>query len=513
MIVLTRPIICAFFVAIAFGLSGQTVQLEDLKFQNEFEKEAISSFQTDSNYLAVLLASSGRGTDSRLKSSSQRLKDIYLGLEPEKLKRKSAKKQIKKIFKSVHDEMLQRYKLENQFIEVFETGRYNCVSATAIYALLLEDFDIQYSITQEPEHVYLTAHIDGNTIIMEGTDPQTGYVAITDKFVEAQVNSLIDRKLITEDELISPDAETILDELFPSNSISLAQLLGVQYHNNMVYAYESQKFDEAFDNALKACYFFDHETFQNSLYLSATWFLTNADPDHERYPEALNIYAKMDTGEEHISDVNQLAALGLYNLVEKGDINGARSFRGRVLDKMSVVEVRKQLDFRYAFFMSAHYDRVGKMDSAYHYAKNAMAIDSVNLEGPTVLMSSLFKSVDLRAFDHPADTVAWYYKNYRILRENDVFVSAFMKVLIGSAYEYLSVGDYKSSRKALDQFISYKDKHPDIKMNQVNVGNIFGKVALREFNFSKSKARNTVNQGLKYAPDNYDLKKIKNYLR
>ena len=133
---------------------------------------------------------------------------------------------------------MNRYNRENQFIEIFETGRYNCVSATAIYALMLEKLEIDYSITQEPEHVYLSANFEGSTILMEGTDPQQGYFTITDKFVESQINSLLARKLITEEELKSPEAGDILDELFPSEDINLQELLGIQYHNNMAYEWE-----------------------------------------------------------------------------------------------------------------------------------------------------------------------------------------------------------------------------------------------------------------------------------
>lgn len=151
---------------LGFGVNAQNVSINDLSFENDFEEQKIREFKDNNDYLAVLIGSSGRGSNEILKKAEAQLDELYQSLNPEKLKKKSAKKKIKKIFKAVQNDLLVRYSLENQLVEIFENGRYNCVSATAIYALILEKFAIQYRITQEPEHVYLTAIFEDLNIVM-----------------------------------------------------------------------------------------------------------------------------------------------------------------------------------------------------------------------------------------------------------------------------------------------------------------------------------------------------------
>ena len=85
--------------------------------------------------------------------------------------KKKPAKNIKKIYKEVHDSYCQKYTMNTDFSDLFKDGSYNCVSGTAIYALIFEELDIPYSIKEVPTHVYLVAYPETENIYVEATDP------------------------------------------------------------------------------------------------------------------------------------------------------------------------------------------------------------------------------------------------------------------------------------------------------------------------------------------------------
>lgn len=108
--------------------------------------------------------------------------------------------------------------------------------------------------------------------------------------IDAQINSLLNRKLITIEELNSPDAAKILDELFPSKEINLEELIGVQYENNMVYSFEKEDYKAAYENALKALFFYDCERFRTGLYTASYAYLELLGYEDPKFAQGLGCF-------------------------------------------------------------------------------------------------------------------------------------------------------------------------------------------------------------------------------
>lgn len=498
-----------FFCLLGFALQAQNVSLNNLSFENQFEEEKIREFEENHDYLAVLIASSGRGNDEILKKAEAQFEALYQSLNPEKLQKKSPKKKIKKIFKAVQNDLFIRYSLENQFIEVFENGRYNCVSATATYALLLNRFAINYRITQEPEHVYLTATFDDLSIVMEGTDPQGGYVPITDKLIEAQINSLLNRKLITEEELNSPDAGKILDELFPSKEINLEELIGVQYENKMVYNYESENYEKAYENALKALYFYDCERFKTGLYTATYAYLEELGFEDPNFAQVLGTLERLDTSQTHIDEINRLASFAMASLqLENKGIELSALYR-KLKKELKNPKTLKNADLYHSLFLSELFYKKGRIDSSYYYSKRAMSLDSNNLHAPDLLIQALFKNWELNALENAPDTLDLFYLKYSAFRQNQVFINNFMTVVLVSALDEMDSRNYSKSYTLISRFEELVAKHPGINADKGLIAKVYGKMAIYEFNRNKNTALKTLNRGLKYAPGARDLVNMK----
>jgi len=84
------------------------------------------------------------------------------------------------------------------FSRIFEAGIYNCVTASMLYALILDHYQIPYEIKEKPTHIYLVALPGKDNILFETTNPRGLYVP-DEKFKRDYVNSLVQLKYTTQE--------------------------------------------------------------------------------------------------------------------------------------------------------------------------------------------------------------------------------------------------------------------------------------------------------------------------
>ena len=85
---------------------------------------------------------------------------------------------LKHLFYTVHRKMLGDYVQYSSFQQIFEKhGYYDCVTASILYAIILDELNIQYEVRETDYHVYLLAIADDQEVFFETTDPMYGFVA------------------------------------------------------------------------------------------------------------------------------------------------------------------------------------------------------------------------------------------------------------------------------------------------------------------------------------------------
>ncbi|MEM8895352.1 MAG: hypothetical protein AAGC88_12290 [Bacteroidota bacterium] len=147
---------------------------------------------------------------------------------------------LKKLFFGIQRDKLQHYKNNVSLAEMFtQKGSYDCLTGTAVYALILDALGIDFSIKETDFHVYLIVHLDKKDILFEATDPVNGFVE----------NPIV----ITERVKLYRDGERA-SELLVSNQaedaslripyridrvISLSNLAGLQYYNLALKAFDA----------------------------------------------------------------------------------------------------------------------------------------------------------------------------------------------------------------------------------------------------------------------------------
>ena len=148
------------------------------------------------------------------------------------------------LFNRTHQEFFRRYSQFASFSETLDKGKYNCLTGTALYALLLSYFDIEYTIIETNYHIFLLAETDDGQVLFEATDPIDGFV--TDA---KEISRLIDhykRNIPQGARLDGKRYYMFSSELY--QPVGLSELRGLLHYNVSTNAYNNQDFESAIEH-------------------------------------------------------------------------------------------------------------------------------------------------------------------------------------------------------------------------------------------------------------------------
>ncbi len=198
-------------------------------------KEYVAGDGTLNRYVDLYLS-----TDKSKTVSTEDLKSFVQKLESKKHTFKKESEFLQYTFSQTHRKFLKHYKQYCTFTELVDNGTYNCLTATALYALLLNHFQIDYTIVETNYHIFLLAKTEHGTILLETTDPLNGFI---DK------PNQIEKRISTykQNELMQSTNEKVLYaynfNLY--NAVDLDQMLGLMYYNLAIDAYNHQEIQSA----------------------------------------------------------------------------------------------------------------------------------------------------------------------------------------------------------------------------------------------------------------------------
>lgn len=156
------------------------------------------------------------------------------------------------IFQKARNKFLKRYSEFATFNETLGSGKYNCLTGTALYALLLDYFKIDYSIVETNYHIFLLAHTDEGTVLLEATDPARGFVsdsAEVEKRILQYKQNVIQRQ---------NDDKRYYEYTFDLyKTVTLDQIKGLMHYNLSVDAYNQQNFESSIQHLSKALDFYN----------------------------------------------------------------------------------------------------------------------------------------------------------------------------------------------------------------------------------------------------------------
>lgn len=140
---------------------------------------------------------------------------------------------VRSVFKQTHKTLLKAYKQYAQLDELFESGTYDCLTATSLLSVLYQQLGFEYEIIETNYHIFLLVKTNEGEVLVESTDRYHGLV--TDPIEIARRISTYRRNQTVSTKQIGKDYHQFNLNLF--QEVQPKQLAGLLYFNQAVVAY------------------------------------------------------------------------------------------------------------------------------------------------------------------------------------------------------------------------------------------------------------------------------------
>ncbi len=183
--------------------------------------------------------------NSTLLSSNEVLGKHFTQLEKKQSKYKKETQFVEHVFYYIHKKLLKNYEQYASINQTLATGAYDCVTATAVYALFLTELDIPYAVIETNYHIYVLVFPDTEKeILLETTDPLNGFIdnpaeIVKRKQLYAKSNLEVDENQVD----LAWDVE---------NNLKNTELIGVLLYNQSIKQYNLGNQTEAISLAIDA---------------------------------------------------------------------------------------------------------------------------------------------------------------------------------------------------------------------------------------------------------------------
>lgn len=175
--------------------------------------------------------------DGQLAPSFNTLDEFLIRNDEKRSSFKSEKAFVYYLFSKAHHSFFRRFQEYASFRDLVSNGIYNCLTGSALIALLLDHHEIEYKVVETNYHVFLL--VLNGTILLETTDAD-GFIDDPDR-IRAQINKYqnlgAEKKLASKTYYEYPISQV--------NGVSNSGVLGLLHYNQSVKYYNEQNFDLA----------------------------------------------------------------------------------------------------------------------------------------------------------------------------------------------------------------------------------------------------------------------------
>jgi len=159
------------------------------------------------------------------------------------LNRADEVKHLFRIYRKTGKKFLSRYQPLAEF-SALKKGEYDCLTATALFSVILKELAIPYTVMETNYHIFLLVHLRTGDVLIETTDRLTGFVTNTQ-----EINRI--KKRYVEQSAAAASRQRAYEYPFHLNQpVSDLQLNGLLLYNQAVKAYNERSLN-ASDSKLR----------------------------------------------------------------------------------------------------------------------------------------------------------------------------------------------------------------------------------------------------------------------
>lgn len=204
--------------------------------------------------LALQMISDEHVSSSELEQYRTELSSFVEGMTKKREKFANDKKFLSYLFYKVHQKYLKQYQPFTSLYSLLSNGKYDCLSGTSLYAVMLNMLHIKYSIVEMNYHIYLK--IEDQPVLFESTDPLSGFISDRGEIAK-RLHDYEEGNISGVDQGNTKGEKDYVRFNFKlNNTIHLEELAGLHYYNAAVVAYNQQQLIESVDNLEKTVIFY-----------------------------------------------------------------------------------------------------------------------------------------------------------------------------------------------------------------------------------------------------------------
>ena len=506
-----RIFLLLFVVCTAVAAQDISIDPRKVRYASDFEKQVFNDlfFNKKTDLFGLFIANGALLSENSIAEKKSHFLQQLETLNTDKIVSRKNEKKIRYIYDYIHETFLTKYEINNRFEDIFANGFYNCVSASALYALVFSELNIPFVIKEKPTHVYLIAYPDAEKITVESTNPIGGSYVPEPQFKQTFVKVLKDQKLISAQEYASGNIDELFDEHYYGSdlNISLLQLAGIQYLNAGLYLIDEKNFSRATDELEKAYLLYPSERI-GYLLMMATHksFLENERKDtaHAQLLSKLARFNKYGiTNDMILGEFSLVIQNLLFDKAQKADL---QVYYENLLQLTPGDDQKHELTFLYNFENGRYHYNQGHFNASLPHFEECIKIKPTHQETQQILISALSKSFENTPNDERINGLEDFSVRYPALLENNIF-----RQMLGTAYLIETMASFESAKPADGErykaaFEAFRLKNKEVIYNAHLVGSAYSAAAVYYFRKGQtSRARSILALGLEISPDNYEL--------
>jgi tetratricopeptide (TPR) repeat protein len=487
------------------------IRYKDISFSNKFDEQVLSEyFKTGTQeYFKLFLATSKdvdfHKADNYSDIFNNFLKNLYSG----RFLNYNPKRQIRILYRSVNNTFFTKYEFTTTFDMIFHNGNYNCVTASALYGIILEHLGIPFYIMETPVHVYIVAYHNKKHIKIESTGPYSGYFVYDQSMKQAFIEFFKSSKLIDETEFIGSSVDELFDKYyFHGNKISLKKLIGIQYMNNAAFDILEENFTESHKNLEKAYLFYPSEEIKRLLYN----YLMNIIPklNYEKLQDLdyLIKLTRYSSGKYTRKKINsEFLKITENCLQNKDDPDYYDEVYKYLSEGINSDEYLKDMAFIYNYEKGVYLFSNGNNAEGHKYLGKALELKENNINIQSAFIQSLKVILEQSEIYRAVDVVEMYSNQFRELSENRKFIELKIKKYLIAAAHSFKINEIKKGEDLLEKFESLYKNNSDVILEEHLIGEAYSTASVYYFKRGMyKKAKEYLSKGLEFAPDNKQLK-------
>ncbi len=481
--------------------------LESISFKSPFEEKVFRNLD-EASHLDLLLAISDGVDEARVKAIDTYISDFRQLLEKKKFSSKNEEKKLKILFDQTHERFFEKYIGVSNFDEIFRTSEYNCVSATALYALILKGYGIPYQIKETPTHVYTVAYPYTKSIVLESTAPQSGYYSPGTKDIEQAVTSLVQSKYIKQSEVDKQGVLQVYNDFFYSkDNIDIRQLAGLQYYNEMIEYLQNEAYKPALNAARKSAMLYPSEKIE---YLKSSIMASIfAESDFTTLDDVQLLAEFANLQEDTESNVSKTYGNILHNnLFVKGETAFVDSAYQVLTANLTDKVIKKEISEIYFLGYGEFYLRKSQSTKALEMLKKAYELNSKNVGTQSMITDCLVqKFAQGGGSTRTVASMSDYETQFSFLNENSLYQSVKFH-----HYSFLGYMQFREdNRKKGFEYLKLMDElrnkfKEDLNIDDARYGLIYAEAGAHYYRKKEyQKAKEIIEKGLERVPDHTEL--------